>query len=184
MSNLAAMLHQIDCLHMNLVTTWQWDDECSTKQVRLYIWTQTLVKTALRQLLFILSFHARPIERNKLYRWLKMQITQIKDQFTNIDILLDRSDTIWNQFACIRSKKIHIPLLTHLPDDVGVINIIYGIRILIAIIAIVVCLITSDIITYTICWLIWILLVLILLLDCNYIVFFWMVLVHLTYITK
>ena len=100
-----------------------------------------------------------------------MQVTQIKDQFRNIDIVLDRSDTIWNQFRCIRSKNIHIPLLTHLPNDARIINIVYGIRILIATIAIVVSAITTNIIIYGICGLVWSILVLILLFDCNYSIF-------------
>ena len=100
-----------------------------------------------------------------------MRITHIKDQYRNIEIVLDRNETIWNQFSCIRSKKLYVPYLTHLPNDIGKVNIIYCIRIIIATIAIVVSARSTNFIIHCLGGFVWIILSIILLLDCNYNIF-------------
>ena len=92
-------------------------------------------------------------------------IVGIEEQLDEILIILNRCETVWDHFNCIK-----IPFLTHVSDKN--MNRVYTIRIIIACAAIVMAIFNSgNAIINLMCTFIWVFMVFISILDCNYSIF-------------
>ena len=99
----------------------------------------------------------------------KMAVAKISDQVKELVLILDESQTVWNRFHCIREKKCTVHGITNVNDQN--VNFIYAIRLLIATVCIMIGSSTTNVFLYGVCTLIWCLVVLVSILDCNYSIF-------------